>query len=48
VQRRKDVLITSQRRHITVSFKESVKNGEDGPLSLEEILPALGSTPEEI
>ena len=30
-----------------VSYSEPIGNQEDGPLSLEEILPSLGSTPED-
>ena len=30
-----------------ISYSENVKNDDDGPLSLEEILPSLGSTPED-
>jgi RNA polymerase sigma factor (sigma-70 family) len=30
-----------------INFKENKANGEDGPLSLEEILPSLGTTPED-
>jgi len=36
-----------KKRHTTVSYSENSKEGEDGPLTLEEILPALGSDPEE-
>lgn len=36
-----------KRKPINVSYSENQGNDEDGPLSLEEILPALGSTPED-
>jgi RNA polymerase sigma factor (sigma-70 family) len=39
--------IFRKKRPVTIGYKENTKNGEDGPLSLEEILPALGSTPED-
>ena len=39
--------IFRKKRPVTVGYKKNSKNGEDGPLSLEEILPALGSTPED-
>ena len=39
--------IYRKRQFNNVSFSENTGNGEDGPLSLQEILPALGSTPEE-
>ena len=39
--------IFRKKRPITVSYKVNSKEGEDGPLSLEEILPALASTPED-
>jgi RNA polymerase sigma factor (sigma-70 family) len=31
----------------SLSYSDSAVHGEDGPLSLEEILPSLGSTPED-
>jgi RNA polymerase sigma factor (sigma-70 family) len=31
----------------TISFKENKTEGDDGPLTLEEILPSLGTTPED-
>ena len=34
-----------KRKHKTVSYNESITEGEDGPLSLEEILPDTGSSP---
>lgn len=36
-----------KKRPVNVSYSESSSKGEDEPLTLEEILPALGSTPEE-
>jgi RNA polymerase sigma factor (sigma-70 family) len=36
-----------KKRPVTVSYDESIKSDEDGPLLLSEILPALGSRPEE-
>jgi RNA polymerase sigma factor (sigma-70 family) len=35
-----------KKRPENVSYTEPLGTGEDGPLTLEEILPALGSTPE--
>jgi RNA polymerase sigma factor (sigma-70 family) len=35
-----------KKRTISVSYSENLKDDEDGPLSLEEILPSLESTPE--
>ena len=32
---------------VKISYKERASDGEEGPLSLEEILPAIGSTPED-
>jgi RNA polymerase sigma factor (sigma-70 family) len=34
-----------KRKHDTVSYSESIAEGEDGPLSLEEILPSTGTSP---
>lgn len=34
-----------KRKHDTVSYSESIAEGEDGPLSLEEILPSAGTSP---
>jgi RNA polymerase sigma factor (sigma-70 family) len=34
-----------KKRPLSISYSENAKDGEDGPLSLEEILPSLGSTP---
>jgi RNA polymerase sigma factor (sigma-70 family) len=39
--------IYRKKRHINISYNQNTKNDEDGPLTLQEILPALGSTPEE-
>ena len=36
-----------KRKSINISYSENSKNDEDGPLTLEEILPSLGSTPED-
>jgi RNA polymerase sigma factor (sigma-70 family) len=36
-----------KKKLINVSFNENARDDEDGPLTLQEILPALGSTPEE-
>jgi len=36
-----------KKRPVSISYTETADEGEDGPLSLEEILPALGTTPEE-
>ncbi len=36
-----------KKKPVNVSYTESLQTGEDGPLSLEEILPDLGSTPED-
>jgi RNA polymerase sigma factor (sigma-70 family) len=33
-----------KKRPLTVSYNEKVTDGDDGPLSLEEILPSLGTT----
>ena len=34
-----------KRRHETISYNENVTEGEDGPLTLQEILPSVGTTP---
>jgi RNA polymerase sigma factor (sigma-70 family) len=34
-------------KHVDISYNENAKNDDDGPLTLEEILPSLGSTPED-
>ena len=39
--------IFRKKRPVTFDYKQNLKDGEEGPLSLEEILPALGSTPED-
>lgn len=36
-----------KKRPVSVSYGDSAKDDEDGPLTLEEILPSIGSTPEE-
>ncbi len=36
-----------RKRPINVGFSSNEKDDDDGPLSLEEILPSLGSTPED-
>jgi RNA polymerase sigma factor (sigma-70 family) len=36
-----------KKKPVTVSFTENSKDDDDGPLSLSEILPALGSKPED-
>jgi RNA polymerase sigma factor (sigma-70 family) len=36
-----------KKRPESINYNRNVKNGEDGPLTLEEILPSLGSTPED-
>ena len=36
-----------KKKPVTIHYGENAKNDDDGPLSLEEILPSLGSTPEE-
>jgi len=34
-----------KRRHKTISYNDKIVEGEDGPLTLEEILPSVGTTP---
>jgi RNA polymerase sigma factor (sigma-70 family) len=34
-----------RKKHINVSYSDNAREDDEGPLSLEEILPALGSTP---
>lgn len=34
-----------KRKHKVISYTESVPEGEEGPLTLEEILPSVGTTP---
>jgi len=36
-----------KKKSVGISYNENVKDDEDGPLTLEEILPALGSNPED-
>ena len=36
-----------KKRHVSINYNENAKDDDDGPLALEEILPSLGSTPEE-
>jgi RNA polymerase sigma factor (sigma-70 family) len=36
-----------KKKTVSINFKENKKDGDDGPLTLEEILPSLGSTPED-
>jgi RNA polymerase sigma factor (sigma-70 family) len=36
-----------KKKTLRFDFKDTAQNDDDGPLSLEDILPALGSTPEE-
>lgn len=36
-----------KKRHVTFSYTDSVTEGEDGPLTLEEILPSVGATPDD-
>jgi len=36
-----------KKRPASISYSTNAKDDEDGPLTLEEILPSLGSTPEE-
>ena len=36
-----------KKKPLSFNYSENAKDGEDGPLTLEEILPSLGSTPEE-
>ena len=36
-----------KKRPVSISYSENAKDDEDGPLTLEEILPSLGSTPED-
>jgi RNA polymerase sigma factor (sigma-70 family) len=34
-----------KKRHLTLSYNDHIAEGEDGPLTLEEILPSVGTTP---
>lgn len=36
-----------RKKPVSISYSDTAKDDDDGPLSLEEILPALGSTPED-
>jgi RNA polymerase sigma factor (sigma-70 family) len=36
-----------KKKAVHMSYSENIKNDEEGPLSLEEILPSLGSTPDD-
>ena len=36
-----------KKRPVSISYSANAKDDEDGPLTLEEILPSLGSTPED-
>jgi RNA polymerase sigma factor (sigma-70 family) len=36
-----------KKKPVNISYSENAKNDDDGPLTLEEILPSLGSTPED-
>jgi len=36
-----------KKKPVTMSYRENAKDDDDGPLSLEEILPSLGSAPED-
>jgi RNA polymerase sigma factor (sigma-70 family) len=36
-----------KKKHTIISYSDNAKEDDDGPLSLEEILPSLGSTPED-
>ena len=36
-----------KKKPVRINYSDNAKEDEDGPLSLEEILPSLGSTPEE-
>jgi RNA polymerase sigma factor (sigma-70 family) len=36
-----------KKKTVSINFKENKTEGDDGPLTLEEILPSLGSTPED-
>jgi RNA polymerase sigma factor (sigma-70 family) len=36
-----------KKRPVSISYAETVREGEDGPISLADILPALGSAPED-
>jgi RNA polymerase sigma factor (sigma-70 family) len=36
-----------KKRPVNISYTETARDGEEGPVSLAEILPAIGSTPED-
>jgi RNA polymerase sigma factor (sigma-70 family) len=36
-----------KKKPVSISYNTNTKNDDDGPLTLEEILPSLGSTPED-
>jgi RNA polymerase sigma factor (sigma-70 family) len=36
-----------KKKHLHISYNENTKDDEEGPLTLEDILPSLGSTPED-
>jgi RNA polymerase sigma factor (sigma-70 family) len=36
-----------KKKPVSISYTEATREGEDGPLTLEEILPSLGSDPED-
>ena len=36
-----------KKKPVTLGYKDNASDGEEGPLTLEEILPAIGSTPED-
>ena len=36
-----------RKKHVTFSYNDNVTEGEDGPLTLEEILPSVGTTPDD-
>jgi RNA polymerase sigma factor (sigma-70 family) len=45
-----DNRITDQfrkKRPVVLNYKENVSDGEEGPLTLEEILPSMGTTPDD-
>jgi len=39
--------IFRKKRPVNISYTQAAQNSEEGPLSLAEVLPALGSTPED-
>jgi RNA polymerase sigma factor (sigma-70 family) len=36
-----------KKKHVSINYRDNAGDDEDGPLALEEILPSLGSTPED-